>query len=534
MVKKIQIKYIFFFIFFALFLLIFGSGNIISPFYGDLSLIDEGQFLAWISHMNAGEFLYKDTYAAYGPLLIYPYYLISKLFEPTFFTLRIFYGVIGVLFSISIVILILNRLKVSFFIQFYAAFMLCFIPGFGLRQASGLLAIFMSHLAFNKQSYLWSFLTGISLALSFLISSDMGIFSFLVILALAFVKFLNIKDYFTYFKKVGLIILGCILILFVFFIFTSYEGWFHYYQSSILDDLVSYSGIGIPIGKKFPNALELFPQNLSFLSFTKYILSKEILNYWLISFYILSLVYFFIKFMLKKVNESDLLAFGITLFGILLSTILIGRIGNFNFIIPIVFILFAYFLSLIIKYSRKTKIRNDKIFSYFIVLLILLFSLRMISIYRPHFGKIPIAIAQVSFENKGYGIGNVFISKNQAEEIQFIQKFVNENTNKNDKLFFLSNNPGMYLLINRVSPTRFDLPEVANTKEKRLEIIKDLEKDKTKYIIEYTKAYDVDDISNRVRLPEVMDYIMLNYDVSQIGQFIIYTRKYSDISYFMK
>jgi hypothetical protein len=69
----------------------------------------------------------------------------------------------------------------------------------------------------------------------------------------------------------------------------------------------------------------------------------------------------------------------------------------------------------------------------------------------------------------------------------------------------------MYLVADRVSPSRFNLPEVINSKAKRYELINDLERSKTKYIIYNTSSWDVDGVSNMERLPEVMHYISENY-----------------------
>jgi len=525
MVKKIQIKYIILLVSVFLFLLFIGSANVISPFYGDLNLIDEGQFTAWILHMQNGDLLYKNTYAAYGPLLIYPYFLASEFFYNSFQLYRLVYGVFGVLISVSVVILILRTLKISFIFQVFGICMLILYPGFGLRQASGLLAIYLAYLAFYRNKNIYNFLTGISLVGSFLISSDMGIFSGLVILMIAFINLINTEDYFEYLKKVLVILLGGIITFFSFYLFSNYQGWFYPYIYSILDDLKSYSGIGIAIGRKFPDAFELFPQNFNLINLFKYIFSKPILNYWILFFYIISIVYFSIKFLVKKTMNEDILIFSIVIFGLLLSTILIGRIDNVNFVVPVIFIIFSYYLNYLSDFFRDTKNKVDKITLIIIGLVILMFCARVISIYRPHFREIPLAISAVRNNSDFSETDNIKISKEQMNDITQIKDLINKKTNSGERVFFFSNNPGLYLIVNRLSPTRFDLPEVANNKSKRLEIIDNIENNKTKYIIDYKKAYKVDGISNQTRLPEVMEYIKENYNVSKEGNFVIYTRK---------
>jgi predicted nucleic acid-binding protein len=82
----------------------------------------------------------------------------------------------------------------------------------------------------------------------------------------------------------------------------------------------------------------------------------------------------------------------------------------------------------------------------------------------------------------------------------------------------------MYLVADRVSPSRFNLPEVINSKAKRYELINDLERSKTKYIIYNTSSWDVDGVSNMERLPEVMHYISENYTKTINSGFVIYKR----------
>jgi hypothetical protein len=71
----------------------------------------------------------------------------------------------------------------------------------------------------------------------------------------------------------------------------------------------------------------------------------------------------------------------------------------------------------------------------------------------------------------------------------------------------------MYLLVNRSNPTRYDLPFIANTLEKRLEVLSSLERTRPKYIFENTLAWAVDGVDNRTRLPEVYAFIKQHYRV---------------------
>lgn len=82
-VKRINI--FFEIIFFAILGFFIGSAETLSPFYGNINVIDEGQFAAWANFMLHGKLMFKDMYIVYGPLYVYPLYLLFKFFSPSFF-----------------------------------------------------------------------------------------------------------------------------------------------------------------------------------------------------------------------------------------------------------------------------------------------------------------------------------------------------------------------------------------------------------------------------------------------------------------
>lgn len=74
------------------------------------------------------------------------------------------------------------------------------------------------------------------------------------------------------------------------------------------------------------------------------------------------------------------------------------------------------------------------------------------------------------------------------------------------------------MLVDRVNPTKFDLPFVGNRMEKRIDIIKDLTSKKPKYVFIDNDAWPVDGISNKVRLPEVYNFIKIHYSLMDIRE----------------
>jgi hypothetical protein len=248
--------------------------------------------------------------------------------------------------------------------------------------------------------------------------------------------------------------------------------------------------------------------------------------YWLYILYIVSLIYFFIRIVLKKFTRNDNLVLLITFFGFLLSTILIGRTGNLGFTLPPAFILFAYYIANLASVLKAKVQISEKVIAGVLIGFILIFSIRLISIYRPHFKDIP-KIPEEVLANR-YNIpylGPIVISKKQAESFLLFQKFVDSHTKMQDKIFIFSNDPMLYFLADRLGPTKYDLTEVANTKEERLALLHDLMLNKPKYIFYDTQSYSVDGLSNYTRLPEVASFIKSNYAKNTLGNYIVYHLK---------
>lgn len=509
-----------------LFLLTIGSGNVISPLYGDVNMLDEGQYGAWMMHLFNGGHLYTDTYGAYGPFYIYPIYILSTLFSPTVFLIRVVYIVFNVFFAVIIAQLILREMKIPYYLQLLGIALLVIIPGFVMRQGMGLLSLFLIYKSVEKKNQFWSFLAGATLAATFLTSSDMGIFS--LVISIGYLTFTAVKTKYIkeFLKKIALIFSSYFIVFFIFYLWSAGEGWFYSYIHSVFSDLIIYSNITIAIGKKFPNIFELMPHSSSILQWMKFIVSQQMLLYWLFCFYIVTFIYFLIKIVLKKYNEKEDLVVMVSLFGFFLSTILIGRVGHLTFTLPPVFILFAYFLKNLISSLKRQKEQKEKVVSILLISVILLFSIRLISIYRPHFIKI-LEIPKTITLNKNTPafVGPITISKEQTASISALQSFVKTHTTQKDSVYFFSNTPMLYLLIDKVSPSKYDFPEVANSKEKRSEVLHELHVKKPKYIIYDLSSYDVDGVSNYARLPEVAAFIKSNYTQEKIGSYIIYSLK---------
>jgi len=501
-----------------------------SPFLGNINLIDEGQFGAWVNHMSHGKYLFKDIYLTYGPLYVYPLYLVFKIFTPSAFIIRS-YLALGSTLGIVVCYLILQRLNLSKVITFIIITLLIILPIMHFRQAMGLIVIYCLIRAVEKASKLWFFFGGSFIAFSFLVSQDIGIFTFLVFIFLILYKLIFNKNLRILIFNLIFSVLGFSLVFVPFILWAGYEKWLSEYFQVTLNVITSFSGINVPNGQNFPSPLCFGCK--SFILEIKYIFSKDALLYWEILFYISALMYFIVRLVLKLNNKMDGKLFIVWLFGFFLYMILLSRsgIGHFYYTLSPMLILLGYFADRL--YNKLTGAKNltEKATSMLLLSASAFFLLRLVLINRPQIKEIiKIPRAALAVKNNPDRVGSVLISSSQKKYIKDIQDYILKNTTKKDYVFFLNDEPMMYFFLDRVNPTRYDLPFLANTLEKRLELLSDLNNKKPKYIIEDRKVWAVDGINNRTRLPEVLKYIGQKYKQCDLidNQVVVYCLIYNN------
>ena len=217
----------------------------------------------------------------------------------------------------------------------------------------------------------------------------------------------------------------------------------------------------------------------------------------------------------------------IGLYGVLMYTILLSRngIGHFFFTLSPLIILIVYFIDKALRIVKQKKSKRiEKSVALIGVLAISLFVLRLLAINRPEIIKkftFPFSVSL--FKQNPVRFGPMSVSSVQEQQLSIIQNYILQQTTEKDNIFLFSNEPVVYMLVDRINPTRYDLPFVANPLEKRLELIFDLTRNPPRYIIENQKSWAVDGVSNRQRLPEVYEYLEKQYHkTAVIGNYIVY------------
>ncbi len=520
MAKKTII--IFFIEAFCIFLWLFFIGSLRgnNALVGDLNLIDEGQFAAWVSRMHHGELMYKDMHIPYGPLLVYPVYLATKLYM-SFFSIRLMLGVIYPFLGICVAMIILRLLKLPHVLYYTTLIFLVLLPGIDIRQWLGILALYVLVYGFQNKSIKTVFFCGMLLAISLLVSTEIGIFvlfisSFFVVVYKMVGKIRNMK-------LVLALVAGFIIPIASFILWSVSEGWFTNYFSVTYEVLTSVSGVNLQNGQGLP-PIPLNQFSLSPLYLLKFLFAKPMLFYISLTLLMLLFSIEIIRFISKKNTQIDTLVFLIICFCLFNYISFIGRSGHYFILIPMIILCLSYFVSLIFPLYLFRKDTISKYISLLIFLLFIFYGLRHAIIFRftPFFDT----SARQNLSSSVSRVSPLAISSSQTKDIAVLQSFFSANSRPTDKIFILDNIAGLYFLLNRENSTRYDLPFIISSKEERLTLIDQLKKNPPKYIIEDATAWAVDDISNRKRLPEVSRYINKNfkkYTVLQ-GHYIIYKK----------
>jgi hypothetical protein len=310
-------------IIFSILAFIIGSAQTVSPFYGDLNLIDEGQFAAWANQMLHGKLMFKDIYITYGPLYVYPLYLLFKIFSPSAFLVRIYF-ILGSIVGIVTLNLLMLNLGIKRIGRYAFNILLILLPIIILRQALGFLVIYFLILTETKNNKVYPFFVGLFSVLTFLTSPELGI----IVTAIATLYFiyrtLRVSKS-GLFKTLYYVLFGLILPTVIFVVWAGTQGWLASFFQTTGQIFMNFSGVNVPNGQGLPDVFELIPRSTNILGWFKFVLSKEIFVYYIMILNVYMLLFMTVKLILKKTNPDDLKIILILLFSLPLIYLYVSR-----------------------------------------------------------------------------------------------------------------------------------------------------------------------------------------------------------------
>lgn len=498
-------------------LLMTGQGLGQTGLFADLNLIDDGQYAAWVNNMFYGKVIYRDIYVQYGPLSVFPVYFLMMLFGHSFFFVK-FWNLVQAAIAVTFVMLILRSYSISKYLQFLTFLSLILIPGANLRYMIGAMVLASFIFGVSKRSFALMKFSGVLLALSFFTSIEVGIFTFVVLSTFLIAKYVLNRNAGDLLIAIKNFISGFFVTTSLFLLVFGYQGWLGSYLATTFEFIFALSGADLPNGYGLPNIFRESGVG-SLIEIFRGLISRYSLFY--ISFILLSS---FISGLIIRVilhrRHADIFFLLLSLYTLLIYLSIIGRSGHFFNTFPFVIFIGVYLVDLLVKHLNR---RRKTIASLFVLVLVTLFVLRYIIIVRVAASEtFKLYERSVSIERAQ----PLRISLVQSNNLKPILDFISDKSSSEDSIYILNNSPGLYFLVNRKNATRYDLPLLAGTLDKRLEIVSQLSQNSPKFIIEDLKAWDVDEVSDMKRMPEIFDFVKENYIYSRVvGNFRVYSKE---------
>ncbi|HVP14134.1 MAG TPA: hypothetical protein VMS88_01245, partial [Terriglobales bacterium] len=151
---------------------------------------EEGEMMAWVNTVLRGGVLSRDVYCLYGPLSIYPVALLFKLFHPSIWIWRVWIYSLNVpaLFAVYALLRGLTRRRLSAFLGMLAVGLLCTsqTPAMSWsvsRVALGLGAIAALRAFLRSGRARWLALSGLALGVALFYSQEVGVSAALGVVA---------------------------------------------------------------------------------------------------------------------------------------------------------------------------------------------------------------------------------------------------------------------------------------------------------------------------------------------------------------
>jgi hypothetical protein len=521
------------------------------PFLGE-----EGTTLAWVQSLLSGGIFSKDFSSAYGPMLLYPLTLFMKFFGATVLTQRIYTVVLNMIaYGIVIAFLYKTINSKTIFVVASLIYFLIFPPFLyvspnttHLRVALGFFPVLLSYLYFYKRNAGILLLVGILAGQSLLFSQEVGICSVIAVLLFLVLRDVSEGSLRAFPRAALLFAAGCIISVAPFILYFSAKG----VLGAFLDEMYHY-----------PKLFALGYSAMPFPDFRSFVANplKEglSLHYWVLLIYIFTAIYLIPLFLMGKFTPRNILKSSLLVFGIFLFRGALCRSDEYHvlFASQPAFILFFLFLdsAFVMFFDANQMMRRINLFLAAVLVVsfglvvthsseiinaryrsLKLFGLSMednttnITAEQKAFGLFE-ALPKWSHKATGYqayGVERargIYFGQEFADKVMKIDAFLKANTTQEDYVYFFPNEAAYYFLFNRKNPTRYAAAYQAITAEQRQEIVRDLEAKKPEYVIYSRATWRIDNIPETIQVPEVVDYLVNNYQLVEAYSDILLLKK---------
>jgi len=482
-----------------------------------------GQFLAWGNAVYHGAWQGRDFFCLYGPLHIFPVVALWKIVGRSGHALIVYWGTMGVLSSVALY---------AFFRQFWKRHDLCFLIVLNVIFISahewarsscrftaslGAIALIAAHGRGVRKTLLpCGILVGISLATS----QEVGLATLAAVSTFVICKGLD-RDLAGILREMSTLLLGILLVLLPLAVVFSRHG----ALLPLIQDMMEYPRV-VTVGfgnLPFPDITSIIPLNVTGATLREFLPRAGVLSTSLFYYgpviYTGSLMYLIIRSALNRLRfdlyDSMIaaqLAYGMMMFGVAL-----GRSGypHLVFALQPAFILHLLFVGRAANLVRNGSIKHDtRGFSMGELIICGAFICASLLFFNPlPAGKK--VLARIRFlEQAGWTIMRAPTQlPPQQKPLAFlgVAEYIRSKTSPEDAILSLPNNAAYYYLADRPNATRFCQFHMLVSNRYREEALEELREHPPEYVIYDIRGVRVDNLSDEVQFPRVLEFILQNY-----------------------
>lgn len=503
-------------------------------------LQDQGMHLSWANTVLHGGVLYRDTHLLYGPLMEYPLAAAMSLVGASVLTLRVFNFILNLIALVSIALMLRRVLRWR--LLAYAGAVLAIVIHFPLfpgmqsavfRTTPAVVAVFLCWLAHERRARLLMTASGLLAGFALFYSQETGVAALAAIAVMLVANAWERRDPRASLTSAAWAALGVAVVAIPVLAFLALNGALTAYVHNVVSfagyRVSSYPGIPYPnLQAGLLEAADLLSGSVSSGVFPPHgvgRLALALADYLPVALYMTVCASLAARLLKRRFDDRDALKLGLVVLGVALFPYTLSLSAAWSIVgtLPPVTILALTCMDDL--WPRRGA--PGVLAARGLAVAALVGGLVLYGAFSTASGpfvqqtvlKIRAVMGTPVPNQAWYGEEVVQLTIPRAEgmwvtqktrgEIEGVARFIQERTTPSEHIFVFSYSPAYYFLTDRTSSTRFDFFLMPNTREDRLRVIADLERDKTRFVI-YDGA-SLWGIPIDVMEPEVVQYLKDNY-----------------------
>ena len=503
-------------------------------------LQDQGMHLSWANTVLHGGVLYRDTYLLYGPLMEYPLAASMSLFGASVLTLRVFNFILNLIALVSIALMLrrILRWRLLAYIGAVLAIIIHFplFPGMQsavFRTTPAVGAVFLCWLAHEKRSRMLMAASGLLAGFALFYSQETGVAALAAIATMLAANAWARRNLRALLISTAHAALGAAAVAMPVIAFLSLNGALVAYAYNVVSfasyRVSSYPGIPYPdLIVSMREAADLFMTSVSSGVFPPHGLGRLVFaipDYLPVPFYMIACATLAVRLVKRQFDLRDALKLGLVVLGVALFPYTLSLSAAWSIIgtLPPVTILAWLYVDDLFPRRGAPGVMAARGLAVAALagglVLYAAFSTASGPFVQQTVLKLRAVLGAPVPYQAWYGeeaaqltiprAEGMWVTQKTRGEIESVTRFIRERTAPSEHIFVFPYSPIYYFLTDRTSSAKFDFLLMPNTREDRLRVIADIERDKTRFVI-YDGA-SLWGVPIDVMEPEIVRYLKDSY-----------------------